>query len=232
MRVARKRPTKRGLDALLAAIVDGDARAMARTLSSEPELARVRVEADRLVESIPHWLYVGDTALHLAASALDPAATGALLNAGADAQATNRRRATALHYACDPRPADGTEPTRQTRVIELLLAHGADGDAPDAGGATPLHRAVRARSPAAVRALLAGGASVTARLRPRGVTPLHLAVRSTGAGGTRGALDEQVAIVALLLEAGADPHAEDAAGLTPIDAARSPRVVAALRPGR
>lgn len=218
------------LAALLAAIEGGDRRAVARALRADPTLVAARVEADRLVASVPHWLYRGDTALHLAAAALDPASAGALLGAGADARAANRRGATPLHYACDLRPASGAAraATRQARTIALLLAGGAEVDAPDAGGAAPLHRAVRARSPAAVRALLAGGASVTARLRTRGTTPLHLAVQATGAGGTRGAIDEQLAIVQLLRGAGADPREEDARGRTPLDLARSPRVVEAL----
>src|SRR5690349_3617886 len=72
------------LDELLAAIVSDEApRRVTKTL------ARARVDADRLVEEVPHWLYVGDTALHLAGAALAPAATAALLRAGADANATN-----------------------------------------------------------------------------------------------------------------------------------------------
>jgi ankyrin repeat protein len=62
----------------------------------------------------------------------------------------NRRGATALHYACDPRPLSRTwDPVAQRRVIEPLVSVGATVGQPDHGGATPLHRAVRARSPAA-----------------------------------------------------------------------------------
>ena len=42
----------------------------------------------------------------------------------------------------------------QRRIIELLISAGAAVDQPDRGGVTALHRAVRARSPAAVAALL------------------------------------------------------------------------------
>jgi ankyrin repeat protein len=52
---------------------------------------------------------------------------------------------------------------------------------------TPLHRAVRARSPAAVAALLSAGASPRAATAKAGSTPLHLAVAPTGASGTAGA---------------------------------------------
>ena len=57
----------------------------------------------------PHWLYVGDTPLHLAAASLRGRAARLLLRHGGDPNATNRRRATPLHYACDPRPQSGPE---------------------------------------------------------------------------------------------------------------------------
>src|SRR5215475_16012990 len=91
---------------LLAAIVADEARAM-RLVRATPEIAQARVADERLVNEIPHQLYVGDTALHLAAAALRPLAVEALIDAGADANAGNRRGATPLHYACDARPNAG-----------------------------------------------------------------------------------------------------------------------------
>ena len=61
------------------------------------------------------------------------------------------------------------DPPAQRRLIDLLVSAGAAVDAPDRGGVTPLHRAVRARSPAAAGATLAdvdrNGIPVTGRIQ-------------------------------------------------------------------
>jgi ankyrin repeat protein len=203
------------LDELLAAIVSDEARAV-RLVRRNPEIAQARVAKERLVQEVPHQLYVGDTALHLAAAALRPLAVGALIEAGADANAENRRGAIALHYACDARPKGKTwNPSRQRSVIELLLDAGSNIEHKEKAGATPLHRAVRSRSPQAVRCLLERGARVDAPHGPQRTTSLHIVTHSTGASGTKGARAEQQAIVELLLEYGADRHARDANGNLP-----------------
>ena len=219
------------MDRLCRAVIDGDLRSAKRMIDAAPALVRARIERDRLVAAIPHHLYVGDTVLHLAAAALNATAVGYILDAGADPNAENRRGATPLHYACDPRPASGGvwNPRRQAEIIGHLLEHGADVEHADRGGATPLHRAVRARSPAAVRRLLEAGARVDCRLGKGASTPLHLAVKATGAGGTAGAVDEQLAIIGLLLDHGADPKSRDARGKSVNDWAKSARIQDALR---
>ncbi|HEY7284534.1 MAG TPA: ankyrin repeat domain-containing protein [Vicinamibacterales bacterium] len=191
------------LPRLLAAIVADEATAV-RLVRQAPEIARARVARDHLVEEIPHQLYVGDTALHLAAAALRPLAVEALIEAGADANAANRRGAIALHYACDPRPKAGKtwHPSRQRLVLELLLDAGSRIDHKDKAGAVPLHRAVRARSPVAVRCLLEHGARVDATHGKQRTTLLHTATHSTGASGTRNARAEQREIEELLLKYG------------------------------
>jgi len=201
---------------LLAAIVADEARAV-RLVRATPEIAQARVANERLVEEVPHQLYVGDTALHLAAAARRPLAVAALIKAGADPNAENRRGATALHYACDARPKAGKmwDPSKQRSVIELLLDAGSDIERKDKAGATPLHRAVRARSPQAVRSLLERGARADATHGRRRTTPLHLVTHSTGASGTKGARAEQLEIKELLLQYGADPRARDANGNLP-----------------
>ena len=200
----------------LAAVVADDARAV-RLVGARPEIAQARVADGRLVKEIPHQLYVGDTALHLAAAALRPLTVRALIRAGADPNAENRRGATALHYACDARPKAGAtwNPSKQRGVIELLLDAGADIEHKDKADAAPLHRAVRARSPEAVRCLLERGARVDATHGRQRTTPLHIGTRSTGASGTKGAHAEQQEIVALLLQYGANPRARDANGTQP-----------------
>jgi len=201
---------------LLAAIVADETSAV-RLVQSTPAIARARVADECLVEEVPHQLYVGDTPLHLAAAALRPLVVGALLEAGADSNAENRRGATALHYACDARPKAGKmwNPPNQRSVIELLLDAGSDIEHKDKAGAAPLHRAVRARSPQAVRCLLERGARVDATHGRQRTTPLHIATHSTGASGTKGARTEQEEIVELLLKYGADPRARDATGNGP-----------------
>lgn len=201
-----------------------------RLLLESPDILGTRMKRDQLIESIPHWLYVGDTPLHLAAAAQNVEAAKLLLKVGADSNAENRRRATPLHYACDARPALGTvwNPKRQAAMISLLIEHSASIEHADRGGATPLHRAVRARSPEAVRQLLKARATVDSRLAKQQSTPLHLAVHSTGAGGTAGARNEQIEIIRLLLQHGADPTTPDATGKSPYDAARNSLVRGAL----
>jgi len=92
---------------------DADVRRLLRTM---PDVVRGRFERDHLVEAIPYWLYVGDTALHLAVAALNAPALELFLNAGADANTQNRQWATPLHYACDARPMSAgvwNHPARQ-----------------------------------------------------------------------------------------------------------------------
>src|SRR4051812_44663723 len=95
---------------------------VASVLRTDPSASHTRVTHDILVEAIPHWLYVGDTPLHLAAAALKPEIAKILLASQADPNAENRRGATPLHYACDARPASGGtwNPADQAAIIELL----------------------------------------------------------------------------------------------------------------
>jgi ankyrin repeat protein len=76
---------------------------------------------------------------------------------------------------------------------------GADPNAADKSGVTPLHRAVRTRCAAAVRVLLANGADPL-RTNGSGTTSLRLAVLNTGRGGsgTAAAKEQQREIVRLL----------------------------------
>jgi len=192
-----------------------------------------RMDEDLFVAELPHWLYRGDTPLHLAAAGLRCDAARALLAAGTPVDAVNRRGATALHYACDPRPLSPTwDPAAQRSIIELLVSAGAAVDRPDRGGVTPLHRAVRARSPAAVAALLSAGADPRAATGKAGSTPLHLAVAPTGAGGTAGARELQLEIVRMLLAAGATLADVDRHGVAVADRIQGQALRQALAAGQ
>ncbi len=194
--------------------------------------AAQRMEEDLLVAELPHMLYRGDTPLHLAAAGLRYDAARALLAADTPVNGVNRRGATALHYACDARPLSPTwDPAAQRRIIELLVSAGAAVDQPDRGGVTALHRAVRARSPAAVAALLSAGADPCAVTRKAGSTPLHLAVAPTGASGTAGAGELQLEIVRMLLAAGATLADTDRNGVAVADRIQSQALRNELAPG-
>jgi len=216
------------MDRIFQAVLAGE-KQLARALRSDPLAARTTSSCDVFVESIPHWLYTGDTPLHLAAAAMRLGSIKILLDSLADPNAANRRGATPLFYACDPRPTSRRwTPAVQAEVIAVLVQHGADVNHSDRGGATALHRAVRARSASAVRQLLKFGARTGSRLRARGSSALHLAAQSTGASGTAGAIEQQVEIIGLLRAYGGDVSALDASGRTPRDRASSDRIAAAL----
>jgi len=68
-------------------------------------------------------------------------------------------------------------------MVVYLIDAGADPDAVAAGGVTPLHRAVRNRCAAAVRALLDAGADPR-RANNSGSTAIMLARWTTGRGGS------------------------------------------------
>ena len=108
----------------------------------------------------------------------------ALIAAGADVAARNRRGAAPLHYAADGQPGSPTwNPVAQAEAVAVLIEAGADPNAVDNSGVTALHRAVRTRCAAAVAALLDGGADPE-RPNRNGTTPLLLATLTTGRGGS------------------------------------------------
>jgi ankyrin repeat protein len=191
-------------------VVDGDVRETSRRLAGTPGLATAAssVGATRQESStfffanIKHYMYAGDTALHMAAAAFNRPIAEVLVKHGADCRARNRRGAEPLHYAAD---ANHWDPAAQAETIEYLISVGADPNALDDSGVAPIHRAVRTRSLLAVKALLDGGASVS-QPNKSGSTPLYLAEHSSGrsGSGTPQAREQQAAIIRLLLERGAE----------------------------
>jgi hypothetical protein len=95
----------------------------------------------------------------------------------------------------------------QTEEVRRLAAAGADVNAADVDGETPLHAAVRAGSAETAAALLAAGARIDAAALYE-VTPLQLATARADAE-----------LVTLLLRAGADPNSRDLFGQTPLHVA-------------
>lgn len=201
------------MDALLQAILDDDRAKVERLLTADPSLVTASVSEARLYDQkIFHWLYVGDTALHLAAAGHRVEIVQLLLNFGSDPNASmNHRQGRPLHYAADGY-IDGPawDPERQVRTLELLLDAGAEVNAQDKNGATALHRAVRTRCAAAARALLKAGGNPTLRNKS-GSTPFHLSAQNTGRGGsgTERARAAQREIIEEFLRLGLSPEIRD-----------------------
>src|SRR4030095_5820385 len=100
-----------------------------RLLKADRSLAVRQVESPRLYTSkVLHWIYVGDTALHLAAAGYRDKIAQALLATGADPNAAaNHRRSGPLHYAADGYSVGPAwDPKRQVKTIRILLNAGAD----------------------------------------------------------------------------------------------------------
>src|SRR2546427_11635492 len=119
---------------VLTAIVEDNHSAVEKLLKADPGLATRLIPKPKLYRSkIFHWIYAGDTSLHLAAAGYRVEIVRLLMAAGANPNAaTNHRRSTPLHYA-----ADGflTSPTwnaeRQVETLGCLLDKGADIHAQD-----------------------------------------------------------------------------------------------------
>jgi ankyrin repeat protein len=132
----------------------------------------------------------------------------------------------ALSDVCCEQNAD---PKKQTKAIKALLKKGADIQETDKNGVTPLHFAVRFRSPAAVETLLAHGARVNQVCKRSGSTPLHRAVTTTGAPSTAGKQTEVREIIELLLKFGADPSIKNKNGKRPADYVRDEQILRLLK---
>jgi Ankyrin repeats (3 copies)/Ankyrin repeat len=167
------------------AVVSGDSAAAISLLDASPRLARGRAAggatrqapSQNFFHRILHYMYEGDTALHMAAAAFQPRVVERLIALGADVRARNRRGAEPLHYAVDGGPSlPAWDPRAQSKIVAMLIGAGADPNAIDKSGVAPLHRAVRNRCAAAVAALIEGGADPRAPNKS-GSTPMLLATQ-------------------------------------------------------
>ena len=223
---------KASFDILLTAIVGDDRATVKALLGKDSALATRTVTEPKLyAASIFHWLYVGDTALHLAAAGYRVEIIDLLLAAGADPKAAqNHRRSGPLHYAADGFiTGPEWDAIRQVSTLRRLLRAGADLCALDKNGATPLHRAVRTRCAEAVEFLLDSGSDPT-RPNKSGSTPFHLAVQDTGRGGSgaKEAREAQRRIIREFLRRGVSPALKDGKGKSVADCARSGWIQALL----
>ena len=198
---------------LLEIIAFGDIATAVALLDDSPNLTRERIAhgATRqaakanFFDGIKHYIYEGDTALHVAAAAKQRRIVKELIARGADVRAKNRRGAEPLHYAVDGGPGSPVwNPNEQSAIIAELIRAGGDPNAFDKSGAAPLHRAVRNRCAAAVRSLIESGADPRSPNR-NGSTPMLLATLNTGksGSGSLAAKEQQQEILYILRKHGA-----------------------------
>jgi hypothetical protein len=174
------------------AIILGDLDAVTQQLAASPDLARACFQSgatrqsaeNHFLDGIGRYIYQGDTALHIAAAACRPEIVRLLIDRGSDVQAKNRHGDEPLHAAAVGHPGSSYwNPPAQAAAIAALIAAGANPNAVNKRGVSPLHVAVRTRSAAAVRTLLEHGADSTAKNKS-GSTPMLLATLNTGKSGS------------------------------------------------
>src|SRR5690349_19915539 len=112
---------------LIAAIAKGDSTEFSKMLSESPALATARFEItnatrqtaeENFVPEIGRYIYRGDTALHFAAAAHDPAMIQELITRGAPVRATNRLGEEPLHATAVGNPGSQSwNPKAQSSAI-------------------------------------------------------------------------------------------------------------------
>ena len=106
---------------LIRAMVATDRAVALSLLEANPALARAHFELGATrrtaktyhMYEIGHYIYAGDTALHVAAAAHQQEIVQKLIAAGANVRARNRRGAEPLHYAADRAHIHGTHPRKR-----------------------------------------------------------------------------------------------------------------------
>jgi ankyrin repeat protein len=157
----------------------------------------------------------------------DPALVRLLLERGADVHERSRNGSTPLHFVAGGEAVevfsrnseDGFRPRLMcaeatggsAEVVRILVEAGAEVDARDEMGWTPLMRAVRRGHLAAVEALIVVGADVNARIAPRPLTDIEDSVLNLARN-----IHEQHPGLLNLLPPSADPQEAIGVGATPL----------------
>ncbi len=184
---APARPMDPKVASFLSAVRAGDTKAVEKSIAAEPELAKAKDSA-------------GSTALHHAAGFGSLSTMKELLAKGADVNAKNRRKSTPLFWA-----------SHDEAKVRLLMEHGADINAVQIDGRTPVYQAATMGNAVGVlRLFLDKGANPNAKTIV-GSTPLMQAARGN------------LEAMRLLIEKGADVNAKTAGGATAFDGCRHDR---------
>ncbi|XP_062298935.1 ankyrin repeat domain-containing protein 61-like [Scomber scombrus] len=105
-------------------------------------------------------------------------------------------------------------------AIQILASYGADVNAVNRGGMTPLHMAAGILHKDIIASLIRQGADINTGVKHSGNTPLHLAVVAV-AMKTRKTMEDDISCISELLERGAEPDAVNNDGMTPLHEACS-----------
>jgi len=163
-----------------------------------------------------------DTPLHVAARKGQIDSVQLLLEHGADVRITGKQGYTAVHCACEFSTrlgdrSDHNDVKLACQIIPLLIAHGADPNAPDDNGRTPLQHA---RDLDLMQVLRNAGANPSVT-DAHGRTLLHQAVAACDGGNT----------VHMLLALGINADARDHNGRNPLYCAAGWHVPALIAAG-
>ncbi|MEP7367963.1 MAG: ankyrin repeat domain-containing protein, partial [Acidobacteriota bacterium] len=223
--VAPAKPTEPRIAAFIKLIHSRDNAAVRKALAADPTLAKAVDSAGST--TLMHAAYLGTIEMMTA-----------LLDSGADINAANNRKATALHWA-----------VTDAAKLKLLLARGANLEAKTVDGRTVLHLAATHPDGAARLALLLDAGANPNANNLVGGTPFMTAVGTgleqtklmlakgadvnarTGTGGSplMGAAGRDPRIAALLIERGADVKARTKRGESPLAAAATAGFVETAR---